>query len=1265
MDDLNILAWNCHSLYPKLSEFKIRLYATRPHVAVLCETWMKATREPTFINYTTVFKHRPDRIGGGLAFLIRNDLSFDDINLIPYADGNLEVQAIQLFGSKHNLDILSVYNPNKVITVEEFDHYVEQLGSHRIMLGDFNAHHFLWDSRCASNTTGNNLVSSLLNHPDMCLLTPCSLPTYYHVQTGGFSTLDLCFVSVDLYPSSEVSLQRDLGSDHEPVQISISYRPSITLRKRRPRWIFDDSLWDTWSSSLPVAGGERGELVDEYSRFEEALLVTSKKVFKQSKEVINPKYSKIWWTPECETLVQKRHTAKNKLKNHPTSKNLIALRKAEALAKRETKLAKKNYTRQFVSSINSQTPCSTLWKLIEAFSNKTKNPRRSPFYNQNNVITCPKTKCNIIADRLEELLNSHRSNADATSLLLPLALALTEDSEPYEYNRPFQLFELEDTIKVLKNTSPGHDMVQNSMLKNLTKEYRSWALDIMNDSFEKTKIPDTWKQQLIIPILKPGKPPSDPKSYRPISLLPCFPKLMEKMICARLNFYLEKNNMFSETQAGFRKRSCTIDQISRMENTIRVALFQRKTTIAVFFDLSNAYDTVWHTGLLAKLARCGIRGCMLKWIKEYLTDRKFRVFFEGAYSSERSISSGVPQGSILGPLLFNIMMRDIPSEFEVHRSEFADDVAVYISGHDVEHISARIQEQIDLFYRWTRAWGLTVNPSKIKAMIFTNKRITPPELTINEEPVEFVQTHSFLGMKLDSPKLLWKEHIQYLRDSCVPRLNIMKSLSNNHWGADREVLLKFYQAVIRSKLDYGAIFYCTAAKTQLEKLDKIQNNALRIALGARRTSPVASLEAESNVPPLSIHRELVQIKYYCRTVELPINVPVNKELFYSYEQLAGASWSSRLIPPFLTRGVSLFTELGLSVPPRNPVTLISPIPPWTNIRRVLCPEFCSLTVNEMTNNTAKAVFIDIQNSKYPSFLELYTDGSVIREPEVSVTAAVVVKKLDTTEYFNWKLPVTMTILGAELYAIKQALDYINSMECVVPGVVIYSDSMSSIQILSNRTPNNYMNFVFPIQETLLQVNKKKPVIIQFVPAHKDIEGNELADLAANAAHSLETTAEVIVSKEDRVREVKALLRKRWENQWHESVRKESKGMALLDIKSEIGYWPWASHQTRVVETIMTRFRIGHVGLNNHLYRFKMSDTNLCLCGLPETIDHYLLECRNHKADRDLLVEELEQMQVPFSKKNILGGGDFPLSVQRRIVNCFVKYVTSTGKLWKL
>ena len=207
------------------------------------------------------------------------------------------MQAVTIYGKNNIIDILNLYNPNQNISANKFINYFKQLNNSKVIVGDFNAHHQMWDTRSPNNSTGCNLISSLIDNPDLCLLTPQCLPTYYHLQSGSFSTLDLCFVLYNLYTMSSVTLEPEMRGDHEPILVVINFEPSVAKFKSRGRWLFNSRSWINWKKNFPKIV-ERQSFVENCENFAYSLLSVSRTELKRSKEIVNPKFAKPWLVRE-------------------------------------------------------------------------------------------------------------------------------------------------------------------------------------------------------------------------------------------------------------------------------------------------------------------------------------------------------------------------------------------------------------------------------------------------------------------------------------------------------------------------------------------------------------------------------------------------------------------------------------------------------------------------------------------------------------------------------------------------------------------------------------------------------------------------------------------------------------------------------------------------------------------------------------------------------------------------------------------------------
>ena len=227
------------------------------------------------------------------------------------------------------------------------------------------------------------------------------------------------------------------------------------------------------------------------------------------------------------------------------------------------------------------------------------------------------------------------------------------------YNQPFSLSELKDALSKAHDSSPGPDDIHYQFLKHLPDTSLSVLLKTFNDIWETGNVPKSWKEATIIPIPKPGKDNTNPNNYRPIALTSCICKTLERMINERLVWYLEKNNIITEFQSGFRHQRSTNDHLVRLETFIREAFIKKEHLVAVFFDLEKAYDTTWKYGIMNDLHEIGLKGRLPIFVQNFLSNREFKVRVGSTLSEAHNQEQGVPQGSILSVTLFSLKINNI------------------------------------------------------------------------------------------------------------------------------------------------------------------------------------------------------------------------------------------------------------------------------------------------------------------------------------------------------------------------------------------------------------------------------------------------------------------------------------------------------------------------------------------------------------------------------------------------------------------------------
>ena len=291
-------------------------------------------------------------------------------------------------------------------------------------------------------------------------------------------------------------------------------------------------------------------------------------------------------------------------------------------------------------------------------------------------------------------------------------------------------------------------------------------LKLINKSQETGELPTTWKESTIIPLLKPNKDAQEPKSYRPISFTSAICKTMETMVNNRL---LKKlNDKLADTQSGFRKGRSTLDQLARLANVIRTARLRKRKVLAIFLDLEKAFDLMWRSGVILKLAEYGIKGRTLRWIRDFLTDRKIRVKIEDKYAEFKEQENGSPQGVVLSPTLFNVIADSLKQKllallikYRVDLSQFADDRAVWKEGTNVDELIRIVQIILLAIEEWTnREWGFLISPGKSQVILFNAFGIDHTKLkklVLDGRELEYTNVATFLGMNFDS-YLTWKDH---------------------------------------------------------------------------------------------------------------------------------------------------------------------------------------------------------------------------------------------------------------------------------------------------------------------------------------------------------------------------------------------------------------------------------------------------------------------------------------------------------------------------
>ena len=393
----------------------------------------------------------------------------------------------------------------------------------------------------------------------------------------------------------------------------------------------------------------------------------------------------------------------------------------------------------------------------------------------------------------------------------------------------------------------GPDSIHPLLLKELAHELAPIVYLLFRRSLDTGIVPDDWKLAHVTPIYKKGKK-ADPGNYRPVSLTSCLCKLLEKIVTAEMLKFLEENSLLSDSQYGFRpKRSCAWQLLNVME-TWTDLLENDDPFDCIFFDFRKAFDTVPHQRLLRKLTAHGITGKIGAWVENYLHNRQQKVAINGVLSDSVPVSSGVPQGSVIGPILFLIFINDLPALAENLVRLFADDTKLF--GSSLTPVDCdRLQEDIDRFEEWARTWGMSFHPLKCKVMRF-GKNANPYEYTMSDGrggrvKLDVVDQEKDLGVTVDS-KLTFRPHIVDITNKANQKVGMIK---RGFEYLDEDMFTTLFKSLVRPGLEYCHSVWKPHLITEMRRIEQVQRRATKL-VPSLRNQPYEDRLKALNLPSM-------------------------------------------------------------------------------------------------------------------------------------------------------------------------------------------------------------------------------------------------------------------------------------------------------------------------------------------------------------------------------------------------------------------------------
>ena len=568
----------------------------------------------------------------------------------------------------------------------------------------------------------------------------------------------------------------------------------------------------------------------------------------ETKEVTIRPSDPAWMTPDLRRAIRKKNRLHKQAKKRNTTRKWEHFRKARNKVISMARQAKQDHKDRLAKKISDQQSADPRlwWKLVKEFYSNSASQKQlqKPLIADNKIVSEDYDKANALNDYF-----TSQCQLDTQGATLP---DIETDDGHNLYMINITSSTVKDILEILDTSkSSGPDEVSAKFLKNTSKAIAPILSKIFNFSMHTAVFPDQWKLAYVTPLHKKNEEYLC-QNYRPISLLPCLSKVFERCVFKDVYNYLIRTKKISTLQAAYSPGSSTEYQLLELYHIIAKSMEEGKAIRFIFCDVSKAFDKVWHEGVIHKLKKSGVRGKLLQWFESYLSNRRQCVIINGTKSDIKNISAGVPQGSILGPMLFLIYINDITEVVTSNVRLYADDSTLFVTTDTDEEAAECLNENLELISAWADKWFVTFNATKTVGMNFRRSQQdnqTPVYMRGTE--IKSVDRHKHLGCTLQY-NAKWAGHIEDITRKCSRRIDILRGLK---YQLDRHTLEVLYKAYIKPIYEYACSVWCNCTKEQFEEIENLQLGALRVISGAIRGTSHQKIYTETNMTTTYDERE--------------------------------------------------------------------------------------------------------------------------------------------------------------------------------------------------------------------------------------------------------------------------------------------------------------------------------------------------------------------------------------------------------------------------
>ena len=841
---LSLLHCNIRSIRHKLEYIKEHFIDFN----ILCFTETHLNQDipinELLLSQTFDIPYRKDRTnhGGGILVYINNDLTHARMpELEVYCDESIwvkikaksEIFLIGVFYSPRTADVMFFNNLN--LNLEK----AFEMSNNIIILGDMNENLLNPNFNNLRNILIINSLQNVISSPtrQQAILDPILIP----------SDMVYCDAGVQEIPNNI--------SDHNATFLHLPFSYDIQPSFQRTVWVYKKAKFEDLNEKILSYDWSclQEGTVNEACAVFTAVFMNFVKSCVPSKTINVRPDDKPWYDNIIRKFSTKRDRMKKTSRKSGRSQDWEKYKHLRNKVNNLKKQAKENfYNNLEVNLVELQSnDRKGFWKIIRHFvkehdsSSATMPPLgMANADGQINFYTTNDEKANCLNEYFASISTVNDENVTLPNLSFKTQAKLSDIT--------FTSKEIEDVIINLNvNKACGPDLISHKMLKECAHTVSKPLHILFSRSLNEGCFPDSWKIAQVTPIFKKGDK-SLPSNYRPISLLSCCGKLFERIIFKHTYNYLFQNNLLYKYQSGFLPNHSTVYQLIDIYHHVCQTLDQSQISCMIFCDISKAFDRVWHKGLLFKLVQNGIDGKLLKWITSYLHNRHQKTVIQSAVSNLQPVSAGVPQGSVLGPLLFLIYVNDITESLLSLTRLYADDSSLYCSASSMQDIEGMLNHDLYQISLWANQWLVNFNPSKTEAILFSLKKDHNfPRLIFDDTEISFVENHKHLGVTLSSNGQ-WSSHIQNILFSASKVINIMRKLK---FTLSRIALNQIYLSHVRPILEYASIVWDGCTKKDIESIEKLQHEAARIVTGLTRSVSLENVYRECCWESITARRE--------------------------------------------------------------------------------------------------------------------------------------------------------------------------------------------------------------------------------------------------------------------------------------------------------------------------------------------------------------------------------------------------------------------------